>query len=271
MPILKTSFAWIRPAYTEYLKTLVDDKDVVIRGPLLVNGMGNIDSYCTRIQENLKHPHYNCTYKYMDGKINIVQTATIKANEKLSIQYTSLGEYWRHREDYPWQLYALACEHYGLPIPKPLEPSPLPELKTAHSLANPPKPLSENLLDPRYYYCWPIDTPICSMRIATLNVNGSLHDMTGDTADMVAHILDAAQISILGMTDARTPEDRAVRMKRQFHHALPHGTAVITFCTSRSSTLSGRNMTMAGQVFVIDRQWDVGLDHIDQTHLVLHR
>jgi hypothetical protein len=30
------------------------------------------------------------------------------------------------------------------------------------------------------------------MRISTLNVNESLHDMTGYTAAMVGHILDAA-------------------------------------------------------------------------------
>jgi hypothetical protein len=94
------------------------------------------------------------------------------------------------------------------------------------------------------------------MRISTLNVNGSLHDLNGDTAALVAHIMDAAQISILGMTDARTPEDRVSRLKQQFHHSLPYGTTVITFSTARPSTLSGRNMTMGGQVFIIDRQWE---------------
>ncbi len=197
-----------------YLKSLEDYKEVVIRGNLLVDGTGNVDSYCTRIQENLQHSHYNFAYKYMNGKINVVQILAIKANEELSIQYTSNGEYWKHREDYPWQLYAMACARYGLPIPVPPEPPPLPSLVKSHLIVSPPKHSSNSLLEHRYYYSWPIDTPVCSMRISTLNVNGSLHDMTGDTAKMVAHILDAAQISILGMmTDARTPEDRVARMK----------------------------------------------------------
>jgi hypothetical protein len=126
----------------------------------------------------------------MQGKINVVQILAIKANEELSIQYTSNGDYWKHREDYPWQLYTMACERYGFPIPVPPEPPPLPVLGKSHSLVHPPKHSTDNLLEHRYYYSWPIDTPVCSMRISTLNVNGSLHDMKGDTAAMVAHILD---------------------------------------------------------------------------------
>ena len=180
----------------------------------------------------------------MDGKINVIQLLAIKANEELSLQYTATGDYWKGRDDYPWQLYSIACARYGLPLPVPPEPPPLPPPGKSHPLAQPPKLTTDNLLEHRYYYSWPIDTPHCSMRVSTLNVNGSMHDMTGETAALVAHLLDAAQISILGMTDARIPEDRVDRMKRQFHHALPHGTAVITFSTARPSTLSGRNMTM---------------------------
>jgi hypothetical protein len=166
-----------------YLKSLIDHKEVVIRGNLLVDGTGNANSYCTRIQENLNHAHYNCAYKYMNGMINVVQILAIKANEELSIQYTSNGEYWKHREDYyPWQLYAMACARYGLPIPVPPEPPPLPSLGKFHLLVSPPKPSSDNLLEHRYHYSWPIDTPVCRLRISTLNVNGSLHDMTVDTA-----------------------------------------------------------------------------------------
>ena len=153
-----------------------DHKDVVIRGTLLVDGTSNVNSYCTRIQENLKHPHYNCAYKYMQGKINVIQILAIKANEELSIQYTSNGDYWKHREDIPWQLYIMACERYGLPIPVPPKPPPLPVLGKSHSLVPPPKHSTDNLLEHRYYYSWPIDTPVCSMRISTLNVNGSLQE-----------------------------------------------------------------------------------------------
>jgi hypothetical protein len=201
----------------------------------------------------------------------VVQTMAIKANEELSIQYTTSGEYWQHRDDYPWQLHTLACERYGLPLPVPPEPPPKPALTKSHSLVTPPKQSTDNLLEHRYYYCWPVDTSVCSMRISTLNVNGALHDMTGDTAAMVAHILDAAQISILGMTDARTPADRVDRMKQQFHHSLPYGTAVIAFPTSRPCTLSGRNMTMGGQVFIIDRQWEqwIGSHRSDPSGLAL--
>jgi hypothetical protein len=45
-----------RAEHVTYLKSLVDHKDVVIRGTLLVDGTGNVSSYCTKIQENLKHP-----------------------------------------------------------------------------------------------------------------------------------------------------------------------------------------------------------------------
>jgi hypothetical protein len=72
--------------HTTYLQSVSNDKDVVIRGPILVHGSGNVTSYCTHIQENLKHPHYNCAYKYMDGQINVIQLLAIKANEELSIQ-----------------------------------------------------------------------------------------------------------------------------------------------------------------------------------------
>jgi hypothetical protein len=91
----------------------------VIRGTLLVDGTGNVSSYCTRIQENLKHPHYNCSYKYMHGTIKVVQISTIKANEELSIQYTSSGEYWKHRDDYPWQLLLWRVNVTGYPSLSP--------------------------------------------------------------------------------------------------------------------------------------------------------
>jgi hypothetical protein len=74
--------------------------------------------------ENLKRPHYNCAYQHKPETMQIVQTSPIKANEKLSIQYTSTVEYWKNREDYPTERYRLACERYNLPLLLPAEPLP---------------------------------------------------------------------------------------------------------------------------------------------------
>ncbi len=97
--------------------------------------------------------------------------------------------------DYPPDLYQLACERYSLPLPVPPEPPPPLSLHKKHSLVRPPIPSPYNLLDSRYYHSWPIDTPICSMRIGTFNVSGSLFYMTTSTAGTIAHHMDAAQIS----------------------------------------------------------------------------
>lgn len=95
--------------------------------------------------------------------------------------------------------------------------------------------------------------------------------MIRETAVTVAHIMNAAQISILGMTDARTPEKRSIRMTQHFHNDLPYDMAVITFCTTRPSTLSGRNMTVGEQSLIIDRQWEhwVGSHRCDPSGLAL--
>ncbi len=58
----------------------------------MVDGRGTSYSYCTIIQKNLKQLNYNCEYRRILGKIQIVQTSAISANEKLSIQYTATGD-----------------------------------------------------------------------------------------------------------------------------------------------------------------------------------
>ena len=82
-----------------------------------------------------------------------------------------------------------------------------------------------------------------------------------DSADNVAKLMDIAQISILGLTDARIPWSRSESLKRQFHHSLPAGTAVITFCTDRPNSTSTRNTTMGGQIFLIHKQWEKWVGH----------
>jgi hypothetical protein len=108
--------------HPRYLAQADTTQHVVIRGTLLVDGRGNQNSYCTCIQENLRALHFNCTYVRSEGKIWIMQTATILANEELSIQYAKDGSYWSDRAgDYPPELYALACTRYmaySSPVPK---------------------------------------------------------------------------------------------------------------------------------------------------------
>ncbi len=117
------------------------------------------------------------------------------------------------------------------------------------------------MLSDHHYFRWPYYVPACSLRIGTLNVNGALHSMISTTSEILAHLLDAAQLSILGITDARTPLDGDHCLKTQFHHSLPQGTAVINFCTTRPHSQSTRNCTMGGQAFLIHRQWEKWVGH----------
>lgn len=79
--------------HSPYLAQTATTMNVVIHGLLLVDGYGNQNSYCTCIQENLHIPHYNCAYTYAQGRIWIIQTAPIAANEELFIEYTKDGSF----------------------------------------------------------------------------------------------------------------------------------------------------------------------------------
>lgn len=56
-------------AHADYMARADCTMNVVIRGPILVDGHGNANSYCTFIQENLRVPHFNCEYVREGGKI----------------------------------------------------------------------------------------------------------------------------------------------------------------------------------------------------------
>lgn len=116
-----------------YLTQAQTTTNVVNRGDLLVDGQGNSRSYCTFIQENLRAQRFNCAYILADGNIWIMQTASILANEELSIQYSLDGSFWVDREeDYRLDLFKLACKRYNLQPKLKLE-TVLP-LIIAHSL-----------------------------------------------------------------------------------------------------------------------------------------
>jgi hypothetical protein len=174
-----------------------------MRGSILVDGTGNANSYCTHIQENLKSPRYNCAYKLIKNKIWIVQTAVNFANEELSIQYSPDGSYWwvDRANDYPLELYTLTCQRYFLPVPVPVIQHP--PLQT-YPLVLPPKAdHADELIAAPYYFHYPACVPSCSLRLATLNVNGALHSSDPITINSIGRLMDAAEISIMGITDAR--------------------------------------------------------------------
>ncbi len=79
--------------------------------------------------------------------------------------------------------------------------------------------MSSDLLGDQHYFHWPTAIPLCSMRIATLNVNGAFHDLANDKAGTLAELMDAAQISVLGITDARILADRCQILKIQFENS----------------------------------------------------
>lgn len=67
------------------------------------------------------------------------------------------------------------------------------------------------------------------------------------------HLIDMADMSILGMTDARIDASRTNTIKKLFCTALPRGTFIIPFCTEKPFAESNRKITMGGQLFIIDR------------------
>jgi hypothetical protein len=136
--------------HSPYLAQAETTLNVVVHGRLLVDGYENQNSCCTCIQENLHKPHYNCANASADGRIWIMQTAPIAANEELSIQYTGDGSFLKDRAStFPPGLYALACTRYGLTAPAPLEDNtPM----VAHDLVSSPSDFTDELMDAQYVY-----------------------------------------------------------------------------------------------------------------------
>jgi hypothetical protein len=245
-------------AHAAYIAQVTCSKNIVVRGPLLVDGHGNTNSYCTHIQENLRAFHFNCAYVREGSKIWVMQTAHIKANEELSIQYTKDGSYWRDRDgDYPPELYRMACARYALNAPIKVE-TILP--LQAFPLVPPPKAdFEDELMSAEYYYHYPPCIQPCSLRIGTVNINGALHSPDDDVLSSLAHLMEAADISVLGITDARIASPDSIRAS--FRRFLPRGYAVIPFCTTKPYAASHRNTTMGGQLILINRQWEKWAGH----------
>lgn len=83
----------------------------------------------------------------------------------------------------------------------------------------------------------------CSLRIGTLNINGALHLPEGHTIDVLTHLMNAANISILGVTDARIDLLHADSLKSLFRKSLPRGKAIIPFCTAKPYVAAHQNRT----------------------------
>jgi hypothetical protein len=79
--------------------------------------------------------------------------------------------------------------------------------------------------------------------------------------ETLAHLMDVADISILGLTDARITGAQVDSSKKFIKQLFPKGTAVIPFCTDRPYAGSHRNTTMGGQLLLINSQWEKWVGH----------
>jgi hypothetical protein len=156
-------------------------------------------------------------------------------------------------------VYALACTRYDLPLPKQVMPDyPL----ISYDLVPAPKSdFTDSLMDAQYVYQYPTIVPPCSLRIGTLNVNGAMYHPEPSTMATLSHLLDVADISILGITDARIAAPQLETTKSLLRKSLPRGTAIIPFCTDKPFIASHRNTTMGGQLIFIDEQWEKWAGH----------
>jgi hypothetical protein len=116
-------------------------------------------------------------------------------------------------------------------------------------------------MDAQYSYRFPSCIPPCSMRTGTLNVNGALYFPEPLTIATLSHLMEAAELSVLGLTDARITPNQVDTIKSLLRRELPRGTAIIAFCTDRPFAASHRNTTMGGQLLIIDRQWEQWAGH----------
>lgn len=76
-------------------------------------------------------------------------------------------------------------------------------------------------MDAQYSYRFPSRIPACSLRIGTLNVNGALFSSEQLTIDTISHLMEAADISVFGLTDARISHTHVDSTTSLFRGALP--------------------------------------------------
>ncbi len=101
----------------------------------------------------------------------------------------TIGAYWADRaKNYPPELYTLACRRYSLPLPMEI---PDQVIMQAHPLVPPPKAdYADDLMAARYYFHYPTCVPACSLRLATLNINGALHSPDSLTTESISRLMD---------------------------------------------------------------------------------
>ncbi len=99
------------------------------------------------------------------------------------------------------------------------------------------------------------------LRLGTVNVNGALYSPERLTTTTIAHLMDRADISVLGITDARVSQALVESLQTSLRLSLPQGTAIIVFPTLKPYSDSHRNTTMGGQVFLINRQLEKWVGH----------
>jgi hypothetical protein len=73
--------------------------------------------------------------------------------------------------------------------------------------------------------------------------------------------MHAADISVLGITDARFSSTDVEQIKTTFRRYLPRGTALIAFPTEKPYSTSHRNTTMGGQLIILNSQWQKWAGH----------
>jgi hypothetical protein len=128
-------------------------------------------------------------------------------------------------------------------------------------VGTPTADFTDEVMDAQYIYRSPICVPPCSLSVGTLNVNGALYHPEHSTIDTLYHLFNATDISILGLTDARISSLLIDSTKSLLRRFLPRGTAIVPFCTAKSSSASHRNTTMGGQLLLINRQWEKWAGH----------
>lgn len=153
----------------------------------------------------------------------------------------------------------MARAMYHLPLPPTQAPT---HLHVSHDLVPVPgADFTDDLMDAQYLYHSPYNVPPRSLRVCTLNVNGALYQPEPSTTDLLSHLMDVVDISILGITDARISDPFVDSTKSLLRRALSRGMAIIPFCTERPSVASHRNTTMGGQLILINGQWEKWAGH----------
>ena len=112
-----------------------------------------------------------------------------------------------------------------------------------------------NLMQQKTLFRWTNNIDNCNLRVATLNMNGSMYDFTNGEPQFIQQLMTQCSFNILGLTDTRTPTDKVDKIVKSMKYVMPKGTAVICFATKRLKKDSNRLTTMGGQIIIIDKQW----------------